>query len=147
MVENGQHLLNCLRYVDMNMVRAGVVAHPQEWRWCGYDELTGQRKRYRILDIGRLLQSLDLPDAASLERLYREGIDFQLERGELARRAHWTESAAIGSRAFVVQAEQKNTYRKRFTTYNMKEEGQPTAWIIKEAGSSYSADSGSKSTL
>ena len=25
-----------------------VVAHPQEWRGCGYDELTGQRKRIRI---------------------------------------------------------------------------------------------------
>ena len=54
-VENGRHLLNCLRYVDLNMVRAGVVSHPREWRWCGYDELTGTRKWYRIIDRDCLL--------------------------------------------------------------------------------------------
>ncbi|MDA0323615.1 MAG: hypothetical protein O2923_13000 [Verrucomicrobia bacterium] len=46
MDEDGQYLPNCLRYVDMNMVRAGVVEHPEQWQWCGYDELTGQRKRF-----------------------------------------------------------------------------------------------------
>jgi len=38
-IQDGQHLLRCLRYVDLNMVRAGVVTHPAQWRWCGYDEL------------------------------------------------------------------------------------------------------------
>jgi putative transposase len=54
-VQNGQHLLNCLRYVSLNMVRAGVVRHPSEWRWSGHDELTGRRVRYRILALERLL--------------------------------------------------------------------------------------------
>ncbi len=27
-IENGEHLLRCLVYIDLNMVRAGVVAHP-----------------------------------------------------------------------------------------------------------------------
>jgi putative transposase len=27
-IQDGQHLIRCLRYVDLNMVRAGVVAHP-----------------------------------------------------------------------------------------------------------------------
>ena len=54
-IQDGRHLLNCLRYVDLNMVRAGQVKHPSEWRWCSYDELTGQRQRYRIIDEHRLL--------------------------------------------------------------------------------------------
>ena len=54
MIEDGKHLLNCLRYVDMNMVRAGIVEHPRDWRWCGYDELVGIRKRYRLIDIAGL---------------------------------------------------------------------------------------------
>ena len=60
MIENGRHLLNCLSYIDLNMVRAGVVSHPEQWRWCGYDELSGVRKRYRILNIDRLLKSLGI---------------------------------------------------------------------------------------
>ena len=29
-VESEQHLLRCLVYIDLNMVRAGVVSHPSE---------------------------------------------------------------------------------------------------------------------
>ena len=30
-VETDDHLIQCLVYMDMNMVRAGVVKHPSEW--------------------------------------------------------------------------------------------------------------------
>ncbi len=30
-VETDQHLIQCLMYIDLNMVRAGVVAHPKDW--------------------------------------------------------------------------------------------------------------------
>jgi len=30
-VETGEHLLRCLVYIDLNMVRVGVVSHPSEW--------------------------------------------------------------------------------------------------------------------
>ena len=30
-VESGRHLIQCLVYIDLNMVRAGVVSHPEEW--------------------------------------------------------------------------------------------------------------------
>jgi putative transposase len=36
MIDGGDHLWNCLRYIDLNMVRAGVVLDPMDWRWCGY---------------------------------------------------------------------------------------------------------------
>ena len=51
MVDGGDYLWNCIKYIDLNMVRAGVVAHPEQWAWTGYQELMGQRKRYRLLRI------------------------------------------------------------------------------------------------
>ncbi len=30
-IETGKHLQRCLTYVDLNMVRAGVVKHPEDW--------------------------------------------------------------------------------------------------------------------
>lgn len=30
-VEDDDHLMRCLVYIDLNMVRAGVVKHPAEW--------------------------------------------------------------------------------------------------------------------
>jgi putative transposase len=43
--------MNC---IDLNMVRAGVVCHPRDWPWCGYQEIMGLRQRYRILDLEEL---------------------------------------------------------------------------------------------
>jgi putative transposase len=56
MVENGRYLWNCMTYIDLNMVRAGVVSHPGEWRWCGYDELTARRSKHVVLDKRKLLE-------------------------------------------------------------------------------------------
>jgi hypothetical protein len=39
LVEGGQHLWRCLCYIELNMVRCGVVSHPREWEWVGYHEL------------------------------------------------------------------------------------------------------------
>ena len=30
-VETDHHLISCLTYIDLNMVRAGAVAHPSQW--------------------------------------------------------------------------------------------------------------------
>ena len=38
-VESGVHFRQCLAYIDLNMVRAGVVAHPEQWPDCGYVEI------------------------------------------------------------------------------------------------------------
>lgn len=86
-VHGGQHLVHCIRYVSLNMVRAGVVGHPLDWRWCGDDELTGRRSRYRLLTVERMLESLDLPSMAAFQRLYCEGINEQLARRTLVREA------------------------------------------------------------
>src|SRR6185436_18082783 len=38
-VETGEHLARCVVYVDLNMVRAGVVRHPAQWEVGGYPEI------------------------------------------------------------------------------------------------------------
>jgi len=38
-VDTHEYLLQCLVYIDMNMVRAGAVKHPQEWKFSGYNEI------------------------------------------------------------------------------------------------------------
>jgi len=32
-VEDGQTLINCTAYIDLNPVRAGIVARPEDYRW------------------------------------------------------------------------------------------------------------------
>ncbi len=43
-VENGRHLRQCLVYIDLNMVRAGVAEHPSAWPFSGYNEIQEPRR-------------------------------------------------------------------------------------------------------
>lgn len=36
MVQDEAYLLCCSRYIELNPVRAGMVAHPAEYRWSSY---------------------------------------------------------------------------------------------------------------
>jgi putative transposase len=49
-IEGGEHLLRCVVYIDLNMVRAGVVAHPGEWAHGGYREIQAPRRRCVLID-------------------------------------------------------------------------------------------------
>lgn len=35
LIEKGEALLNCLAYIDLNPVRAGIVKRPEDYRWSG----------------------------------------------------------------------------------------------------------------
>jgi len=140
-IQDGQHLLNCLRYVDLNMVRAGRVRHPSEWRWCGYDELTGQRKRYRIVDQARLLVLTGFSCMRDFATFYTQSISDRLATRSLPREPCWTEAVAIGSDAFLDAAELTTPYRQRMQRYQVLSPTGDKAWAIREPGVSYGADS------
>jgi putative transposase len=53
-VENGDHLAQCMVYIDTNMVRAGVMDHPSMWPFCGYNEIQEPRSKNVLVDYERL---------------------------------------------------------------------------------------------
>ncbi len=100
-IETGSHLWRCLSYIDLNMVRAGIVRHPKEWKSGGYHEIVGSKKRNTILDRQALLQLLELNDLDQLASRHHDMIEESLSRRALEREKRWTENLAVGSRAFV----------------------------------------------
>lgn len=43
-IEGDGHLLNVMRYVEANPVRAGLVTRPEDWEWGSlWDRMTGER--------------------------------------------------------------------------------------------------------
>jgi putative transposase len=44
-IESGEHLLRCLVYIDLNMVRAGAVDHPSKWPHGGFNEIQSPRRK------------------------------------------------------------------------------------------------------
>jgi len=146
-IQDGRHLLNCLRYVDMNMVRAGKVKHPGEWRWCGYDELTGRRKRYRIVNQDRLLALTDFPSMSEFAVFYAESVSERLAGGVPAREPCWTEAVAVGDEPFVAKAEQSTPYRQSMERYEVTGPTGEKAWAVRETTIPYKADSDEESAL
>ncbi len=137
-VEDGRHLLNCLTYINLNMVRAGVVRGPVEWRWCSHDELLGSRTRYRILNIERLLESLGGISERRFRRWYSDAVEERIARGQMQREPLWTDSLAVGSEAFVEGATQQ--YKNRWTFDIAQQQVSGTqAWTVRESSASYDA--------
>jgi putative transposase len=101
LVEAGPYLWRCLCYIELNMVRCGVVGHPREWEWVGYHEITGDRRRYRLLDLEQLCWRLGTADLQALGTNLDVGLEETIAKDQVARQACWTESLAVGSAAFV----------------------------------------------
>ena len=137
-IQDGEHLLNCIRYVDLNMVRAGEVRHPANWPACGYDELTGKRKRYRIIDTKHLVARTGMQSVADLHAWYREGSERKLAERRMEREAHWAESLAVGERRFIDRMRREYDRRAQFVT----DQAPDGAWHVRETRTPYRTENG-----
>lgn len=78
LVDRECYLLEVCRYVDLNPVRAGLVASAQDWSWSSYQALTGIRPAPHWLDTATLYGALlgripaDLAEKKQAWRLYAE---------------------------------------------------------------------------
>jgi len=106
-VEKGETLINCLAYIDLNPIRAGMVNRPEEYRWnsLGYHLQTRNKNNFLSLDFG--LQEFGILDAEEQLRCYRR---YVYEAGAVDR-------SEIGQRKVikevVVKKERKKEYKIR----------------------------------
>ena len=128
MVEDGEHLWNCIEYIDLNMVRARIVSHPAGWQWCGYSELLGEKTRYRLLDMDRLLELLGIADITSFQMQYAERIQLAIANKGLSREKRWTESIAVGSPSYVAKISESLRYKRRKFVIEDNNDGSCTIW-------------------
>ena len=103
-VENGETLINCLAYIDLNPLRAGLVERPEEYRWnsLGYHIQTGNKDNFLSLDFG--LIEFGLIDAQERLNRYRQ---YVYETGAL-NRPDKRQSQVIGRG--VLEKERKKNY-------------------------------------
>ncbi len=62
-VDKGETLINCLAYIDLNPLRAGIVERPEDYRWnsIGYHVQTNNRDAFLSTDFG--LKEFNPPSA------------------------------------------------------------------------------------
>jgi putative transposase len=134
MIQDNSHLWECLRYIDLNMVRAGEVKHPKEWEWCGYNELIGKRKRYRMIDIDWWVDWSGSGNPRRFFQEYASWVDTGISQNRgMTRESWWTESIAVGTRDFVSQIETEYSDRINLNL----EKADSGAWTIREPSTPY----------
>jgi len=100
-IEQGEHLVRCMVYVDFNMVRAGVVTHPSMWPFCGYHEIRKPRKKHVLIQYDTLTALLGMNSYESMRNHYTGWIEDSIGNREITRDEKWTNSIAVGSKSFV----------------------------------------------
>jgi REP element-mobilizing transposase RayT len=147
-VEKGETLVNCLTYIDLNAVRAGIVKRPEDYRWCslGYHSQTDNKDGFLSTDFG-LVEFGEMTEAERFRRyrrhVYEAGaivradgksrkvidraiIEKERERNFepartdrfLTRTRYFTDSGIIGSQAFVT--DHARMFRHMFTSRHEK---------------------------
>lgn len=132
-IQSNEHLSQCLAYIDLNMVRAGKVKHPEEWRWSGYREIQHPMHRYRIVDIDRLCALFDVSNHTELKARHQGWIEHALCGPEMSRKEHLSQAIAVGSEAYVDQVKAE----LGFTGLNRKKVSEGDDYVLRESKASY----------
>jgi len=147
-VDKGETLVNCLAYIDLNPVRAGIVERPEQYRWCslGYHIQTGNKDDFLSTDFGmkefnvagrkeRIRRyrryvyeagALHRPDKGRAQVIDEKIVEKERKKGFELTRAdrfryrtrYFTDSGIIGSREFVSRHYQN--FRHLFQSKNEK---------------------------
>jgi putative transposase len=136
-VERGETLINCLAYIDLNPLRAGLVKRPEQYRWnsLGYHVQSNNRGNFLSTDFG--LKEFNFKSKKERIRRYRRYVyeagsvnqpekgnvkviedkvlekerrrEFELSRSDRFRyrTRYFTDSGIIGSKEFVAQNYQR----------------------------------------
>ena len=134
-IETGVYLQRCLTYIDLNMVRAGVVKHPSEWENCGYHELQNPPQRYRIIDRQSLFDLFGINRDREFKKNHNVWIKDAIKRNTDEKL--FPSSVAVGSREYVKQVMKKSgiSFNHRKKDY---ESGNIDFSYLKEAKREYS---------
>ena len=135
-IEKGEHLLRCIVYIDMNMVRAGVVGHPQDWVHGGYGEIQNPRRKCILIDYGKLCRLAGYSDFERFQEAHRKWVDAALTKAEPHREKQWTETIAVGDESFV------GIVKRQMQALAIGRRVQPnkTGYELKEACAPYNCD-------
>jgi putative transposase len=141
LVEDGEYLWECLCYIELNMVRCGVVAHPREWEWVGYHEIMGDRQRFRLIDLDRLCWRLRAGSIDEVRKNLDASLAERIAQNDVKREPRWTESLAVGSVEYLKKIQPLILSRRET---EILVEPDCDAWVLQEATIPYSHKTGPK---
>lgn len=105
-IEDGDHFFRCCAYIDLNMVRAGVVNHPSQWLHSGYNEIQRPRRKNILIDYEKFMELLGTDNYDQAKRNHLGWAAEFLGSGN-GWDDKWARSIAVGSKEFVDKVKSK----------------------------------------
>lgn len=99
-IQSKEHLLRCMLYIDFNMVRAGVVAAPDMWEYCGYYDIIKNDNK-EILNKDWIVSSTGYDNWESFKTDYIKLVQSADQYPVYQKDDKWTKSIAVGDDEFV----------------------------------------------
>jgi hypothetical protein len=106
-VDTDNHLAKCMVYIDLNMVRAGIVSHPSEYQRCGYREIQNPPKRYGIINRKKLQDYFSIQNENRFREEHNNWITVELNSNNITKNQDWSESIAVGRKSFTDNIQQQ----------------------------------------
>ena len=128
LIDSDEHLQRCMTYIELNMARAGVVPHPEQWSWCSYHEWMGQRQRRALVDVKKGLEFFGNSPLQEFQANYHERIKEAIAKKQLQREPSWTESIAVGREEFVAQIASRIRYRRTLDSHQIE----TGSWVLRD---------------
>ena len=100
-VESGDHLARCMVYIDTNMVRAGIVSHPSQWLFSGYNEIQSPKRKNMLIKYDKLQSMFGAGSYEQLRRSHEGWVNEYLGEEKKDCEKEWTGSIAVGNKPFV----------------------------------------------
>ena len=96
----------------MNMIRAGAVEHPGEWKHTAYHEFLGVKRYKRIIDFPRLLNALcfETSEIEAFQKWYIATLEDKLSCNEHERELYWSRARAVGDENWLNMIEGKKRH-------------------------------------
>ena len=116
-IQSGRHLGACLFYIDLNMVQAGVVEHPAEWKYGSFNEFVEKTQRCCIVNKAELIKSLCMDNFNDFKKWYLLTLDDKLKNAALPKQDFWSKAVAVGDKDWLNE-EAGNMGVKRFKVFN-----------------------------
>ncbi len=122
------------------MVRAGVVEHPSEWPFCGYNEIQEPKRKNVLIDYEKLRELLGFGYYDEVRIYHKRWVEDFLGNGNNIQDDKWTKSIAVGNRGFVDRVKSL----MGILAVGRKSIGTGDSYQLREPSIPYGAPSGAK---
>jgi putative transposase len=139
-IDTELYLMQCMNYIDLNMVRNGTVNHPREWQFGGYNEIITPKSRYSIIDRNRLMELIKEVDEEQFVSSYIASLEKTIKKDDYQFDPKWSKSIAVGSEKYIEGIKDQLGIKGN----KKKKEQVDDVWLLNEPGGSYKSLFGAK---